>query len=161
AQFLGPMVGGILMALFGPGGGLLANLAFYLPFMLALIWLHPLHASEPIRQATGWAGIKDGLRYVRDHPVILGLTLLAAIPAGIVGFAFQAQMPALAADLDTGLGGYSALLSANGMGALVGAVILGYVGRLGGKGKLVCGFTLIWGGLLVLFSLSPFFVVSF
>jgi MFS family permease len=161
AQFLGPMLGGLLMWAFGPGGGLLANLLIYIPFTVALIWLHPRRATAPVRQATGWEGIKDGLRYVRQTPVILGLTLLAAIPAGIVGFAFQALMPALAADLDTGQWGYSALLSANGIGAIVGAVILGYVGRLGGKGKLVVAFTLVWGGLLCFFALSPFFLLSF
>jgi len=161
AQFLGPMLGGLLMWAFSPGGGLLANLVFYIPFTVALISLHPPRASAAVPQATGWEGIKDGLRYVRQTPVILGLTLLAAIPAGIVGFAFQALMPALAAELDTGQGGYSALLSANGIGAIAGAVILGYVGQLGGKGKLVVVFTLVWGGLLCLFSLSPFFLLSF
>jgi MFS family permease len=114
-----------------------------------------------VRQATGWEGIKDGLRYVRGTPVILGLTLLAAIPAGIVGFAFQALMPALSADLGMSKEGYGALLSANGIGAIVGAVILGYVGRLGGKGMLVVAFTLVWGALLFLFSLSPWFLLSF
>jgi len=161
AWFMGPAVGGFLMWAFGPGGGLLANLLIYIPFTVALFYLNPPRASAPVRQATGWEGIKDGLRYVRNTPVILGLTLLSAIPAGIVGFAFQALMPALSADLGTGQEGYSALLSANGIGAIGGAVILGYIGRLGGKGKLVVAFTLIWGGLLCLFSLSPWFLLSF
>jgi MFS family permease len=161
AWFMGPAVGGLLMWAFGPGGGLLANLLIYIPFTVALFYLNPPRASAPVPQATGWEGIKEGLRYVRDTPVILGLTLLSAIPAGIVGFAFQALMPALSADLGTGQQGYSALLSANGVGAIGGAVILGYVGRLGGKGMLVVAFTLIWGVLLFLFSLSPWFLLSF
>lgn len=161
AQFMGPMVGTFLMMAFGPGGGLLANVFIYVPFTVALFYLHPPHTTAPVATATGWEGIKDGLRYVRRTPVILGLTLLSAIPAGIVGFAFQALMPALSADLGTGQQGYGALLSANGVGAVGGAVILGYVGRFSGKGKLVVAFTLIWAGLLLLFALSPWFLLSF
>jgi len=162
AQFLGPMVGGGLLWAFGPGGGLLTNVLIYVPFSLALLVLPaPRPTAVAPHSATGWQGIVEGLRFVRQQPVILGLTLLAAIPAGIVGFAFQAVMPALAAELGAGQQGYSWLLSANGMGAILGAGVLGYVGRVGHKGLLVCGATLLWAGLLVAFAVSPLFWLSF
>jgi MFS family permease len=160
AQFLGPALGGALLWAFGPGGGLLANVLLYAPFTLALAVLRPPHTAAR-REATGWQGIADGLRFVRHHREILGLTLLSAIPAGIVGFAFQALMPALAAELGTGQEGFSWLLAANGVGAVAGAGILGYLGRFGRKGLVVCGGTLVWGGLLIAFALSPVFWLSF
>ena len=161
AQFLGPQVGGGLLILLGPGLGLLVNLLVYLPFSIALFVLHPPREAAPVRKATGWRGILDGLRFVRDHPTLLGLTLLAAIPAGIIGFAFQAMMPALATELGSGREGYGWLLSANGAGAIVGAVILAYLGRVRGKGRLLCAATLFWAGLLLAFAATPFFPLAF
>jgi MFS family permease len=161
AQFLGPMVGGALLWVFGSGGGLLLNVLIYLPFTLALLTIHPARATPPVRDATRWRSILEGLRFVRHYREVLGLTLLGAIPAALLGNAFQAAMPALAAELGTGQAGYTWLLSANGIGAVAGAALLGYFGHLERKGLLVCAATLAWGGLLLGFAASGFFWLSF
>ena len=97
---------------------------------------------------------------MRQPPVILGLTLLAAIPGGSLGFGFQALMPALAEELDTGQRGFGRAAPANGVGAIVGAVILGYVGQLGGQGNTVCVRPSL-GRAAGFFSALPFFLLSF
>src|SRR3954452_13250930 len=78
AQFLGPMIGTWLLTTFGAGGGLLANLVFYAPLTVALLVLNPPRTGQPSPQSTGWRGIVQGVQFVRHHPAILGLTLLAA-----------------------------------------------------------------------------------
>lgn len=157
AQFLGPMIGTWLLATFGAGGGLLANLAFYVPLTVALLVLNPPRLLQATPGTTGWRGIVDGLRFVCQHRAILGLTLLAAIPGGLLGFGYQALMPALAEELGSGQRGFGLLLSANGVGAIAGAIVLGYAGRVGGRGQAVCVATLAWAGLLVVFALLPWF----
>src|SRR5581483_7813648 len=118
AQFLGPMIGTWLLTTFGAGGGLLANLVFYAPLSIALLFLNPPRTLQPTPRTTGWRGIVEGLRFVRRHQAILGLTLLAAIPGGLLGFGYQALMPALAEELGSGQRGFGLLLSANGVGAV-------------------------------------------
>jgi len=157
SQFLGPMIGTWLLTTFGAGGGLLANLVFYAPLTVALFALHPVRTAQPVPRATNWRGIVEGVRFVRRHRAILGLTLLAAIPGGLLGFGYQALMPALAEELGSGERGFGLLLSANGIGAITGAIVLGYAGRVGGRGRAVCLATLAWAALLVLFALLPWF----
>ena len=74
AQFLGPMVGTWLLTTFGAGGGLLANLIFYAPLTVVLLVLTPPRSLQTTPRATGWRGIVEGLRFVRQHRAILGLT---------------------------------------------------------------------------------------
>jgi MFS family permease len=39
----------------------------------------------------------------------------------------------------------------------VGALILGYLGRVGHKGLILCAATLVWTSLLVAFAVTPWF----
>jgi MFS family permease len=161
AQFLGPMVGTWLLTTFGAGGGLVANLLCYVPLSVALLTLHPPRSFQPTAQTTGWHGIVEGLRFVRRHQAIFGLTLLAAIPGGLLGFGYLALMPALAEDLGSGQQGFGLLLFANGVGAIGGAVVLGFAGRVGSRGRAVCVATLAWAVLLALFAVLPWFWLAF
>jgi MFS family permease len=161
AQFVGPVIGGLLLATLGPGGGLLANVLFYAPLTVALVVLRPRVVSASQPQATGWRGISEGLRFVLRDRTLLALTLLSAIPGALIGFGYQALMPALAEELGAGQAGYSWLLSANGMGAIFGAAVLGYAGLLGHKGALVCAATLGWALLLALFAVVPWIWLAF
>lgn len=160
AQFLGPVVGGGLLWAFGPGGGLLANVLIYAPFTLTLLWLRPRRSTAPARRATGLQGIIEGLGYVLQHRVMLGAILIVSIPMGVLG-GFQAMMPAFAAELDPDPRAYTWLLAANGAGAIAGALILGSLGRVRGKGRILCAATLLWAGLLLAFAVTPWFWLAF
>jgi MFS family permease len=161
AQFLGPILGGVLLVSVGPGWGLLANVLIYAPFTIALLMLKAPRSLIAQGAVTGWQGIEDGLNFARRNPAVRTLTLMAAIPAALIGFGYQALMPAAAAELGAGQAGYSWLLSANGIGAIAGAIILGYVGRVQRKGLLVSAATVLWAGFLLLFALAPWVWLAF
>jgi len=160
AQFLGPLVGGFLLWALGPGGGLLANVLIYIPFTIALLLLRPRRTTAPVRRATGLQGVLEGLGFVLQHRVMLGAILIVSIPMGVLG-GFQAMMPAFAAELDPDPRAYTWLLTANGAGAITGAVILGALGRVRRKGLLLCFASLLWAALLLAFAITPWFWLAF
>ena len=97
AILLGPAVGGGLMLLLGPAGGLLANVALYLPFMILLArvgYTGHAHASgQPPRARMGLAGAWRLLGELRADRRLVTMIALGGITSFFVGNAFQAQMP--------------------------------------------------------------------
>ena len=72
---------------------------------------------------------------------------------GIFGWSYSVLLPAFATDvLKTGAGGYGALLSANGIGALVGALTVASVGHRVNRRFLVFGGLWIFSAMLLLLA---------
>src|SRR5207302_3979058 len=115
------------------------------------------------------AGIKESFVYVRGQPVIMGLLMMAAIPA-LFGTPFRSMLPAFSEDvLRTGPAGLGILQSAVGIGAVCGALTMASIGpkhRTGAVQRaagMVMGFALELFGLSRIFGVSslPLFVVGF
>jgi MFS family permease len=123
ARALGPALAGVLVAAAGVGATFTvaaATAAFYA--LMAAVWRPPPTARanpEPFV-----AAIRAGGRYVRHAPVVRRLMLRAAlflVPAS----ALFALLPLVASErLGLGSGGYGLLLTALGVGAIAGALVL-------------------------------------
>ena len=127
----GPAVGGLLLVALGPANGLLVNCLLYLPLVLWLLvtpYTGHTHrgGARAEQSALTLADAWRTLREVRHQPVILAMVALAAATSFLVGNAFQAQMPQYAADIPGAQGevGYSVLLTATGLGSVVGGLAL-------------------------------------
>ncbi len=126
----GPAVGGGLLLALGPGWGLVVNACFYLPMMGWLLRTrytgHIQHGATPSRASLSLADAWQTFLEVRRQPVILAMVVLAGATSLLVGNAYQAQMPQFSAELPGAQGevGYSALLTASALGAVVGGVAL-------------------------------------
>ncbi len=142
SRVLGPALGGLLLALVGPGACVLANAASFLAPLAVLILLRPApapaaEASPPRPTATPaehnsgrtagrnsgrTGGVLAGLRYAWSIPVIRACLLIAA--ASCLIFNSGVIFPLLAGQaFHLGGGGYGALLSTFGLGALPGALV--------------------------------------
>ena len=163
----GPAVGGGLLLAFGPGYGLLANCLLYLP-LIAWLFITPYtghtHRGGPAAAANAltFADALRTLRDVRRQPVILAMIVLGGASSFFVGNAFAAQMPSFAADLAGGTElGYSALLTANGLGAVVGGVTLEWSSKLRRPGvAVVIGLAIAWAVALAVFAVTSSFVLA-
>lgn len=126
----GPAVGGLLLVTLGPAYGLLANCLIYLPLLLWLfITPYTGHVHHGAARAAQSLSLGDAWRTFGDvarHPVVLAMVVLAGATSFLVGNAYQAQMPAFAAELAAAQGalGYSLLLAASAAGSVVGAFVL-------------------------------------
>ena len=89
----------------------------------------------------------------------LSLLALAATPAILVGSSFQSMLPYFAARVfGMGAAGYSFLLAATGVGAIVGALGLSYLRSVTHKGAMVLGFTLAYAIFIIAFAYFSWYV---
>ena len=167
AILLGPAVGGGLMLLLGPAGGLLANVIIYLPFSILLTRIpYTGHGREgasprPARRV-GLGGAIHLLAEVRTDRRLVTMMVLGGATAFFVGNAFQAQMPEYAHHLGADDAGarYSALLAGNAAGAVAGAALLESLNLLrpGARAAILCAIA--WGVTIGLFALAPSYPVA-
>lgn len=150
---LGPAVGGLLLARFGVGPALLVNVVTAAVSLGAVFLMAPMPpAPQPAGAKTGVAAIREGLAYLRNKPVLVS-TFVIDLNAMIFGGP-QALFPALAAQVyRTGPLGLGLLYAAPGAGALGGALLTGWVGRVRHQGRAVVVAVAVWGLAIALFGL--------
>lgn len=153
ARVVGPALGAPLLWLLGVGPCFLIAAAMNLIMVLALAGIR----IEPEGAARDHAGplkeLLEGIRYVHGHRRTRTLMLLLAITL-LFTWTYQTQMPAYAKDqLGMDESGYSLLMAAPGLGALVGALwVAGQAGRRRSNRYVVFG--LVWLGALGVFLLG-------
>jgi MFS family permease len=153
ARILGPALAGVLIATVGVAPCFAVNVASFGGMILALWLISPrqLHAAPAASREPG--AIRAGLRYVRDTPELaVPLALMAMV--GTFGFNFQVILPLLARfSFGGGASAYAALVSAMGVGSVIGALATGAHGRTGPR--LIAAAALAFGVLALLAALMP------
>ncbi|RXG86644.1 MFS transporter [Bradyrhizobium zhanjiangense] len=154
ARSVGPAIGGIVVATAGAVAAFALNAMLYLPLMLALfLWKRiPQPSSLPPEKVGG--AIVSGVRYICHSPSIK-IVLARAVINGVIGGGIVALMPLVARDLlHGGAQTYGIMLSAFGVGAVIGALNIAEVCKqMSGEAAIrACGLSM--GGAIVAVSLS-------
>jgi len=137
ATALGPAAGGVVYALVGPAWCFTVNGASFIAVIVALRRMKlPPFEPRPRTNST-LADLKEGLRYVATHAqvrtIILGIGVLT-----MFGISFATLLPAWAVQIlggDAKTNGF--LLSARGVGALSGSLLIASLGRFHFRGRLL------------------------
>jgi MFS family permease len=154
AGVVGPAIGGLLIATAGPGGAYLVDAVTYGASLAALVVIAPI---PPLRGAIrpGLAAVAEGLRFARSRPAILG-TFIVDLDAMIFGMP-SALFPILALTVfHAGAQGYGLLAAAPAAGALIGALLTGWVSRIRLQGRAVYVAVAVWGLAITGFGLATF-----
>jgi MFS family permease len=158
---VGPAVGGAILLALGPSVGIMLNTVFYLPLVLWLVNApygprFRAGAPAPRRAVRGLGDIVETIRDIRNHPVIVSMTLLAGAASFFVGNAYSSQMPGFANDLGHGDPGvsYSVLLAADAAGGLLAGVVLEGRGLLPPRPRTAIVLAGLWCVSLAVFSLA-------
>jgi MFS family permease len=160
SRIAGPAVAGVLIgiAFIGSGGVFLLMAALYAIAVTALLWL-PTGTAHPSRRS-GLQQLIDGLRYVKGHPVLRILLSLALAPI-ILGMPYVQIMPVFAVDVfDVGASGLGTLMALNGVGALVGSLLIASAGNIKRRGLLQLGLGVTFGVSLAVFAFSPSYLLA-
>jgi len=138
SRIFAPTLAGVGIALGGLALAFWVNALSFLVVVLVLSTLAiPSSRSIGRFEASLWANLVDGLRYVRGQRVVLALLVLAMGP-GLFNLNYLVLMPVYARDiLQIGAPGLGLLTSAVGVGALVGALTIAVLRPGGGSGRLV------------------------
>lgn len=122
SRLVGPAIAGILIVTVGMSWTFLLNAASFLAVLAALWAMRPadLHPAPRLPRARGQ--IRAGFHYAwAAWELRIPLLMVAAISA--LAYNFTVTLPLLAQLFHRGAGSYSALMTAMGGGALVGALV--------------------------------------
>ncbi len=138
-RIIGPAIGGVLIALVGPSTNFIIQ-AVAFTLVAVLVWplrIPQVDYTQSARQSFV-SNFREGVAYAVRTPVILALILLGMIPSLFLMSFVNGVMPVFAAEVlenpDRGLG---FLLSAFGVGALIGTVSLASLGNARRKGLML------------------------
>jgi MFS family permease len=164
---VGPAVGGAILIALGPAHGIMLNTVFYLPLVLWLInapYGPRFRAGKPPprRAVRGLADIVHTMRDIKQHTIIVSMTLLAGGASFFVGNAYSSQMPSFANDLGHGDPGvsYSMLLAADAAGGLLAGLVLEGRGILPPRPRTAILLAMSWSAALMVFSLSHSYALA-
>ncbi len=159
SRIIGSLIAGSLMAELGIGSAYLFAASGSLVGIMFL-WRIPesLPSSDP--RVPFWKGIRRGLEYIRSNQTIRRLLLLSLCMEAF-GFSHFVMMPVMARDvLEVGPTGLGYLSAASGVGSALSTIAIASLGDFRRKGILLTITALAAGISLILFALSPWFILS-
>lgn len=122
SRILGPAVAGIVIATWGTGPCFLINALSYGAVMAALLSMRLAAVTPSTATGSAWQQATEGFRVVARTPRVAGLMLLM-LAVGIFGWSYVILLPSLARDtLGTDADGYGWMMSATGVGSVIGAL---------------------------------------
>lgn len=132
----------------------------YLIGIIILLYIREVVTKAGPGQQSIRANFIEGLQIVRTNQIVLTLMVMAII-CEVLGFSYQVVLPVFARDiLKVGAVGLGTLNMTQNIGALVGVLTLASLGNYKHKGWLILVVFLFFGVFLVLFSQSPWYLVS-
>ncbi len=152
ARVVGPSVAGLLMARVGIAMCFFLNGLSFLAVIASLRLMRLPRFVPPRRSTSAWAHAGEGFSYVWRQRRMRTLLILFAV-VGIFGWSYSVLMPAFARDvLKVGQARYGVLLSANGIGALLGALTVATIGSHVNRRVLVLGGLWFFSAMLLILA---------
>ena len=154
ARIIGPSIAGLVVAGLGEAPAFAINGLSYLAVIgaLLLMKLTP-DPSEPTSK-NAISQMQEGFRYIGTEKNILWLVSMVAV-FSFVGFGSLTLIPVFAKDiLSIGVEGFGQLLTWQGVGALIGGLILVLFGDSLHKGKLILLSRILLGPSIIGLALS-------
>lgn len=160
-RMIGPLIGGYLFEQTGAGACFAVMAGAYFLASLILSPMRLVSREKPLQQEPVWKSVTGGIQYVLGDRALFSLIILAAI-ANL--FAFPVSMgimPVVARDVfHVGSSGLGWLVAAEGLGGLIGALLVVPLGRFRHKGWVLILSMIIWPAFLGIFATSHLFSLS-
>jgi MFS family permease len=152
-QVAGPALAGLIIGRVSLAAAYWIDVASFGAAVIALLLIAP-QPPEGGGTRASLSSVGEGLRYLRGRRLLVS-TFLIDIDAMVFGMP-RALFPALATGFFGGGAATVGLLyAAPGAGALVGALLTGWVGRVRRQGRAVIVSVAVWGLAIAAFGLVP------
>jgi len=154
ASSVAPVIAGFLVATIGEGWCFALNGATYLAVIAGLLMMRLEEHRNDRGTQSALSRMREGFHFVHDTAPIRRILIALAI-VSLLGAPFTLLMPIFADKiLHTGPRGLGLLMSANGVGSLIGSLLLASRRGLTGLGRWIVFGSAGFGAALILFSLS-------
>lgn len=152
ARVVGPAIAGTLIAAAGLTVVFWINAASFVAVLVALFRIRP-RAVPATRGATPAARLATGVRYAWGDPTVRAMILSIGV-FSFFGAPISALLPVYARDVfHRGPGAFGSLAAAMGLGAVIGALALGRLGRA--SQPIIGGALVVLGAALTAFAGAP------
>ncbi|NLE76845.1 MAG: MFS transporter [Chloroflexi bacterium] len=160
SKVIGPALGGVILAALGATWCFGLNAVGYLGSLTALFLIRlPEQPLKP-KGAPLAKEILDGLRYVLANVSVRTMMALIAV-SGTFAASFTVLMPVYATDVfDVGKTGLGAMNAANGVGALIGSLLVASTAQAKRQGFMLTIGNLAAPALLLIFAFCTSYRVS-
>lgn len=155
---VGPAVGGVLIARLGVSTVFWVDVATFTASLATVAALGPV-VPQGGGTRFGLASIVEGLAFLKGKQELQG-TFVADLVAMIFGMP-RALFPAIGlVRLHGGAGTVGLLYAAPGAGALIGALLTGWVAKVARQGRAVIISIVVWGAAITAFGFAPWLEFS-
>jgi MFS family permease len=153
---VGPSVAGLLIAAVGAAWNFGIQALLYSGVVFAAL---SVRAPPPVRRqgrSTAWQDTKEGVRFTATDPVARMMIVLGLVPPILLIPSFSALMPIFAADVfKSGPQGLGLLLSAVGVGGILGGLVAAWTARYDQTGLIQTLALAVFAFSLIAFAASP------
>lgn len=161
ARFVGPLLGGFLVALIGEGYCFLLNGISFWAVIIALLSMRIVNLPQQKSKNSILSDLAEGLKYsFQNHSIRYLLILVFA--SSLFGLPFQVFLPYFAGDVLMGGSKLLGILTGLfGSGALIGAFFLATRREIDGLPQKIITSALVFSIALIVFALSNRLYLSF
>jgi len=160
ARLIGPSVAGLMLATTGEGVCFLINAVSYVFVIISLLEMKVPQKKIVRKDGNMLKDLKEGLDYTFGFSPIKYLLLLLGI-ISLLGTSYQVLMPVYAKEiLHGGSDTFGFLMSAAGMGALLGALYLASRETVLKLGRIIPAGAALFGAGLIALSFTRFFPLT-
>ncbi len=159
ARVIGPLIAGAALAAFGMVACFGLNGLSFLVVIAAILALRVEHAPKPTTSRIR-DQLQSGVRYVRNQPQLVMLTFIGFVTA-FLGFPVLTFLPVIVKDVfnqDVGL--YTRLMTFAGAGAVLGALVVAWIGKHRHMGLMLLVLQGMFGLFVIALSFSRVIVLT-
>ncbi len=159
ARVFGPLLAGATLATLGTAACFGLNGLSFLVVIVALMSLSVKHIPPATRQRMR-DELRGGIEYARSQPAIIALTVLGFVTT-FLGLPLLTLLPVFAKNIFHGdVGVYTEMMACSGIGAVIGALIVAWLGKFRHMGFATLIVQVCFGLLLLAFAYSRVFWLS-
>ncbi|MFC1645855.1 MFS transporter [Candidatus Omnitrophota bacterium] len=160
ARMVGPALAGILVVIISIAGCFYVNAVSFLAFIVALLWIRPRHAAKQNNNNHFMQDLRGGINFIKANRIyIILISIVGSI--SLFGFSYSILLPVFAKNiLGLEIKGYGLLMSASGIGSLLGGVMLASLKKPKLQTKILTFSLIIFSFSLIIFSLTTSLIVS-
>jgi MFS family permease len=153
ARVIGPLLAAVALATLGTVFCFTMNGLSFVAVIVSLMILN-IPAREPLPPQPMLQQLRGGLSYVRHEGPLLGLTIVAFVTT-FLGMPLMTLLPVFVQKVfHLGVGEYGQMMAFQGAGAVVGALIVAWMGRFSRMGSTALVVQIGLGAVIVSFALS-------
>ena len=160
ARVIGPAIAGVLVAAIGEGWCFFVNAVSYIAVILQLTRMDVAPRPHAGERGSPFREILEGFQFVARNAPIRALLLMIGL-VSLMGMPYSVLMPIFADRiLDSGASGLGVLMTASGVGATAGSLLLASRTGIAGLGRWIVMATAGLGISLIVFAQSRSFWLS-